>query len=152
MEASKYLGQFADASRHFKLFGAKLLVEKMDPGEVKTAGGLILSAPSHVKGTVKAHEPLVLTVLAVGEGYTNDEGTPIPLTVKPGNIIVCNANGVSFFSTLPGVPSYTEMKVGITTETDVQLLFADANEFDAYTKAFTIPATTPANVISAIAP
>lgn len=136
MEQSKYQGQFATASKHFQLFGSKLLVEQLDLGEIKSKGGLILSAPSHAKSNIKKQEPMVCIILAAGEGYTNDEGVAIPLTVKPGNIVVVNANGVLFFSTLPGVPSYTEMKVGITTESDVQMLFTDKEAFDAYTKVF----------------
>lgn len=136
MEMSKYLEQFGVASKHFKLFGSKILVEQLEVGEIKSKGGLILSAPAHAKSTLKKQEPMVCVVLAVGEGYTNDDGASIPLTVKPGNIVVTNLNGVLFFSTLPGVPSYSEMKVGITTESDVQMLFESIEEFNAYVSVF----------------
>ena len=131
-----YTEQFNKVSAQFKLFGSKLLVEQLEMGEIKSKGGLILSAPSHAKSNIKKQEPMVCIVLAAGEGYTGDDGQPVPLTVKPGNVVILNANGVSFFSTLPGVPSYTEMKVGITTEGDVQMCFEGMESFDAYTAVF----------------
>lgn len=132
MDKSIYFEAFKESKGTFKLFGSKLLVEKVDAGEIKSKGGIILSAPTGSRSNVKSMEPLVCVVLAAGEGYTNDEGGSVPLSVVPGNIIITNANGVSFFSTLPGVPNYSEMKVGITTESDVQMVFESAAQFEEY--------------------
>ena len=132
--SSTYLGAFVEAAPNFKLFGSKLLVEQLPIGELKTKGGIILSAPTNAKSNFKTHAPLVCMVLAAGEGYTNDEGDSVPLSIKVGNVVITNANGVSFFSTLPGVPNYSDMKVGITTETDVQMVFEGIPEFEAYAK------------------
>lgn len=132
-----YLDGFKQAEGTFELFGSKLLVERLEiNAEVKSAGGIILSAANHAKSTLKKQEPLVARVLASGQGYTNEDGTSIPLDVRPGNIVVLNPNGVNFFSTLPGVPSYTDMKIGITTEGDVQMCFKDVEAFNAYCKVF----------------
>jgi len=130
--------QFEVASKFFKVTGARLLVEQRELGEIKSKGGLILSAPSSHKSTLKRQEPMVCTVIAVGEGYTDDQGNPVPLSIKPGNIVVLNVNGVSFFSTLPGVPSYTEMKLGITSESDVQMVFDGEKEFSEYAAVFSL--------------
>ncbi len=132
MERPVYLGAFQETKNNFKLFGSKLLVERMEAGELKSKGGLILAAPTHAKSSIKSMEPLICLVLAAGEGYTADDGTNVPLTVKPGNVIITNANGVSFFSTIPGVPTLSQMKVGITTESDAQMVFESIEQFEAY--------------------
>lgn len=133
----EYLSKFKEAGSFFELFGSKMLVERIEINtEVKSAGGIILATAGNTKSTLKKQEPLVACVLAVGQGYTNEEGGTTPLDVQPGNIVVLNPNGVNFFSTLPGVPSYTDMRVGITTEGDVQLCFKDKEAFNAYCKVF----------------
>ena len=133
MQESKYLGVFAEARKHFKMFGGKVLVERLEVGEVKSAGGIILSAPSNVRTEFKHAQPLVCMVLAVGEGYTDDEGVAsIPPSVEPGNVIVVNTNGVSFFSTIPGITSYSNMSIGICVDSDVQLKFNNLEAYEAY--------------------
>lgn len=134
MEKSIYAKAFKQSQSLFKLFGSKMLVERLDMGDIKISkdSDLILATPKHAKSNVKSLEPLVCKVLATGEGYTLDDGSTAPLSIEAGNIVVLNANGVSFFSTLPGIATYSKMLVGITTESDVQLVFASEADFDAY--------------------
>lgn len=138
LKPATYLEAFKNAANTFVLAGNRMLVERLDSGEVKTKGGIIMAeAPGRSTNELKTHKPLVCVVIAVGEGYTGEEvdAPKIPLDCKPGNIVVLNAIGVSFFSTLPGIGSYTEMKVGLTTEGDVQMRFRDINQFDEYVNA-----------------
>ena len=133
----QYLNEFKSAAKLFTLSGNRILVERLDTGEIKSKGGIILAESTAYKSDLKSHKPLVCMVLAVGEGYTQeDKDEKIPLDVKPGDVVVLNALGVSFFSTLPGVASYTEMRVGITSESDVQMRFASLEHFEEYTKVF----------------
>lgn len=138
MEINKsvYLNAFAKAGKFFTLTGNKILVERLDSGEVKSKGGLILAeSPKHVSD-LKTQKPLVCLVLAVGEGYTGDDPTEakLPTDVRPGNVVVLNALGVSFYSIVPGVPSFTDMKLGISSEGDVQMRFDSVEQFEAYAK------------------
>jgi len=129
LESSKYLEAFKKAKEHFTMYGGKIL----EQGEIKSSGGIILAERSDHRSDIKHAKPLVCTVLAVGEGYTNDEGdADIPPSVEAGNVVVLNANGVSFFSTIPGVTSYSNMSIGICLDSDVQLKFKDLEAFKAY--------------------
>jgi co-chaperonin GroES (HSP10) len=131
------LKAFEAAGKHFTLTGNKMLVERLDSGEVKSKGGLILAeSPKHISD-LKTQKPLVCIVLAVGEGYTGEDVTAakIPTDVKPGNVVVLNALGVSFYSIVPGFPSFTDMKLGISSEGDVQMRFDSVGEFEQYAAA-----------------
>lgn len=63
----------------FKLLGARVLVEEFPPEEVTKAGIII---PDTAK-----EKPKVGKVIAVGPGYYMDNGTLVPCTVKPGDIV-----------------------------------------------------------------
>lgn len=132
---SKFNKAFERARPHFKLFGNKMLVERLNSGEVKTKGGIILTESSNIRSDLKSHKPLICLVLAVGDGYVGDDGELVPLDIKPGNIVMLNSLGVSFFSVLPGSSSYSDMAIGLTSETDVQLIFENLEEYEAYAKA-----------------
>ena len=58
----------------------RIIVRRIEEGEQKI-GGIII--PDSAK-----EKPQQGKVLAVGNGRTNDEGTRIPLDVKPGNLIL----------------------------------------------------------------
>jgi co-chaperonin GroES (HSP10) len=130
---AKYLEAFGKAVSTFTLPGNRILVERLEVGEVKTKGGLFIAESPRLNSDLKNHKPLVCVVLAVGEGYTveGDEGK-VPTDVQPGHVVVLNPLGVSFFSVLPGIASYTEMTVGITSESDVQMRFNSIESFEEY--------------------
>ncbi len=133
---SIYLEAFNRASKYFTLAGNRMLVERMDDVEVKTAGGLYLAPASNKRSDLKLQKPLVCVVLATGEGYTQEGSEEkLPLDCKPGNVVILNAIGASFFSILPGMSSYTEERVGLTSESDVQMRFNSIEHFQEYTKA-----------------
>lgn len=136
---SEYLGQFEKAAKHFQLMGNKLLVERIELGEVKTAGGIIIAESSNVRADLKLQKPHIGIVLAVGKGYYDPaDGSYDELEIKPGMVIMYNGLGAQYYSVLPGVAGYSNNKVGLTTEADVQAVFASIEEFEAYAKALSI--------------
>jgi len=130
---SDYLDMFKEAGKYLKLPGNKILVEKLEQAEVKTKGGIILAERHDVRSDIKSLKPLLAVVIAVGEGYLDaDTNTTVPLDVKPGAIVVLNPNGCAFFSTVPGLLKYNDMKIGISTEGDIQMRFDDLEAYKNY--------------------
>lgn len=129
----QYTEQFKEASKHFTLAGNKLLVERIDIGEVKTAGGIILTESSNMRPDLRLQKPHVGIVLACGQGYFDaDTNTYTKLDAEVGNIVLLNSMGVHYYSTLPGAASYSSNKIGLTTENDVQMSFKDLEAFKSY--------------------
>jgi co-chaperonin GroES (HSP10) len=132
----EYDQNFKKANKHFKLMGNKLLIERVELGEIKTKGGLLLGNAANVREDLRIQKPHVGYVLAVGEGYYDaDSDKYQPLDVKVGNLVVLNSLGVQYLSTLPGVAGYSGSKVGLTTEGDVQFVFDSKDAFSSYIKA-----------------
>lgn len=128
----KYLQKYGEAANLFTLTGNKILIERIDLGEVKTAGGLFVAEVPE-RRDLKIQRPHVGVVIATGQGYFNEEtNSYTPLEVKVGNVVILNMIGVQYFSVLPGASNYTNNEVGLTTETDVQLRFESVKEFEAY--------------------
>ena len=65
---------------HVRPLHDRIIVQRLEEGEQKI-GGIII--PDSAK-----EKPQQGKVLAVGSGRTNDEGTRIPLDVRPGNVIL----------------------------------------------------------------
>lgn len=132
----QYTEQFKEASKFFTLFGNKLLVERIDIGEVKTQGGIILTEATNTRSDLKLQKPHVAVVLARGQGYYDAEKRGYePLEVEVGNVVLINSVGVHYYSTLPGAAKYSGNKVGITTEGDLQMVFKDIKAFKQYAAA-----------------
>lgn len=130
---SEYLEKFKKAGEFFELYGNKMLVERLDSGEVKTAGGIIISEATNIRADLKLQKPAVCMVLAVGKGYYDSSNNSYqPLDTVPGNVVILNSLGVQFYSVLPGSPSYSNNTVGITTEADIQMTFKDMDAYNAY--------------------
>ena len=66
---------------HIRPLHDRLIVQRIDDGEQKSAGGIII--PDSAK-----EKPQEGKVLAVGKGKTNDDGKTIPLDVKAGDRIL----------------------------------------------------------------
>jgi co-chaperonin GroES (HSP10) len=132
----EYDGKFKRASAFFELQGNKMLIERLDLGEVKTAGGIIIAESNHVKADLKTQKPHVGVVVAVGKGYFDAAtNTYTPLEVQIGEVVLLNSMGVQYYATLPGVHSYASNKIGLTTEGDVQMRFRSVEAFKAYADA-----------------
>lgn len=132
----KYLESFKKASQFFELSGNKILIERLELGEVKSAGGIIMVENVKMHSDLKLHKPLIGIVLATGKGYfdASDESYS-ELEVKVGNVIILNANGASFFSVVPGLTDYSANKIGISTESDVQFTFESMDAYNNYVEA-----------------
>ncbi len=65
----------------FKPLGARIVVERIEEQEERTAGGIII--PDTVK-----EKPTQGKVVAVGPGHRQDDGTIVPLEVKVGDRIL----------------------------------------------------------------
>ena len=66
---------------HIRPLHDRLIVQRIDDGEQKSAGGIII--PDSAK-----EKPQEGKVLAVGKGKKNDDGKIIPLDVKAGDRIL----------------------------------------------------------------
>ena len=66
---------------HIRPLHDRLIVKRIEEGEQKSAGGIII--PDSAK-----EKPQEGKVLAVGKGKTNDDGKTIPLDVKTGDRIL----------------------------------------------------------------
>ena len=66
---------------HIRPLHDRLIVKRIDEGEQKSAGGIII--PDTAK-----EKPQEGKVLAVGNGKTNDDGKTFPLDVKAGDRIL----------------------------------------------------------------
>lgn len=131
-----YLEAFKKAGSSFTLTGNKLLIERIEVGEAKTKGGIIIAEASNVRSDFKLAKAHMAVVLAVGQGYFDAEDKKyVPLEVKVGDIVILNQAGAQYFSLLPGLVNYSANTVGITTEADVQMRFSSAEDYNAYVEA-----------------
>lgn len=121
---TKYLEQFKKLEgTKYKLAGGRMLVEILPKKEMKTTGGLIMAAPVQHKGTADTQRAVVGVVVMVGEGYVNDDQQDVPMETKLGNVVVLNEFGLKYYSEFPGVSSYTENKLALTAESEIQMKF-----------------------------
>ena len=121
---TKYLEQFKKLEgTKYKLAGGRMLVEILPKKEMKTTGGLIMAAPVQHKGTADTQRAVVGVVVMVGEGYVNDDQQDVPMETKVGNVVVLNEFGLKYYSEFPGVSSYTENKLALTAESEIQMKF-----------------------------
>ena len=135
---TKYLESFKklqteEAKQLFRLQGARVLIEVLPAREIKTASGIILSAPKdHVKVTAESQQHLLGIVLLTGAGYVDSENNPIPMDVEVGNIVMINELGLKYFSTFPGIANYTKNTLALTSESDIQMIFPNQEAYDKY--------------------
>ena len=98
------------------LRGSTIIVEILPDEEIKTAGGLIISAPTdHTRGnSVNAHKLQTGRVLMTGPGYWSDELADYEaLEVSPGSIVILPQYATEYVSTFPGIQRPTENKLGL---------------------------------------
>ena len=133
---SEFLAKFQKAAPTFNLYGSKILIERVELGEIKSSGGIILAQSGATSAQLKMQSPHIAIVLATGRGYYDaDSKTYEPLEVVPGNVVMLNSLGIQYYSTLPGSINYSNQRVGLTTEADIQMIFKDLAAFDEYVKA-----------------
>lgn len=136
---SKYLINFLNLKDNkdlFRLNGGRVVVEVLPKPELKTQGGLIMSAPSgYTKGsTFESQQGTLCTVLLVGSGYYDTDGKGIDIDLVPGNIILVNDFGIKTLSVFPGLNDYTANSLAIIDESVVQMVWADMSIFNSYSE------------------
>lgn len=132
---TKYLEQFKklDGSK-YKLAGGRMLVEILPKEEMKTTGGLIMAAPIQHKGTADTQRAVVGVVLMTGEGYVDDDGNDVPMETKVGSVVVLNEFGLKYYSQFPGISTYTESKLALTAESEIQMKFDSFDDLAEFEK------------------
>lgn len=139
MEASKYLKRFeklvAEGAQTFQLIGDYILVERIHIKEKKTAGGIILSLEDNgkQKNTLSQDLPTLVRVIAVGEGYYDDENkSSVPLNVRPGDICLVGSVSTKWFSDLD-IADYKPYEIGLSRDEEIKMLFKGQ---EGYERAF----------------
>jgi len=135
-KTSKYLPAFeaakAEVDESGILTGDLLMVEKIDQPEIKSTGGIILSASVDHRQTnsIGANMPHFVRVLAVGKGFYNEEtGEDVPVEVKPGDIILVGEQSVKWMAHWP-LLNYTPFQIGLTREAEIQIKFKGEEGFN----------------------
>lgn len=139
MITSKYLSKFLnlqDKGEFYRLNGGRVLIEILPKPELKTQGGLIMSAPSgFAKGaTFETQSGTMGIVLLTGEGYIDSDGASYAIDLKPGNIVMVNDFGIKSLSIFPGLNDYTANSLAIIDETTVQMTWPTIEAFEEYSK------------------
>jgi co-chaperonin GroES (HSP10) len=133
---SKYLEKFnrlTNAPNCYQLNGARIIVELLPKEEVKSKGGLIITAPKEVvQGGVEHMRGLLGVVLLVGQGYYNDSGAPVPMELKPGMVVMLNEFSTRTFSTFPGLNEYSANTIAMSEEGAVQMQWNSLEEYATY--------------------
>lgn len=134
MVESKYLERFKKLQLgDLPLRGNRLIIELLPKIEVKTKGGLVLATSlNDHRTTTNENQADVAIVLAVGEGYYGDDGEPVPLDIKVGNVILLTRFGIRAYSTFPGLSEYTADTIALCREADVHAAWPSIEAFKEY--------------------
>jgi len=137
---SKYLEQFQKLEGlrdKFELVGDFMLIERMPQEEKKTKSGIVLApTPGDYKSELQAEQPVFAHVLAVGEGFYDDEtGEDIDGKAKPGDIILISPMCVTWFKTFGTVISEGDALVGVARENDAKMFFKGVEGYTAVFEA-----------------
>ena len=135
MKQPEYLKAFQAAREHIVLKGNYLIVERAPWDELKSKSGIILSIDNGTMAkTLASDMPVLVHVLAVGEGYASESGEDTPLDTRPGDILMVGRNSVKWFPSLP-LNGYKADSVGITSETEMQIRWAGVAGYGRYARA-----------------
>ncbi len=135
---SKYLERFKKVASKLPLRGNRILVEVLPKEELKSAGGIILNAPtSDHRSRTEQHRAKVAVVVAVGSGYFDDsseEGEDVPLDIQPGNVVMLSEFGLKYYSEFPGLSEYTGESLALALDKDVHCAWESIEAFKEYQK------------------
>jgi len=117
----------------FQLYGDALLVEEIPAEEVKRASGLYVPVGKTVTNVngIESNRATFCRVLAVGEGYFDDEGKEVPLNVTVGDIILVGRLSVNWFSVFGNVVATSGCQIGYTRESEIKVRFRGQEGYDA---------------------
>lgn len=135
---SKYITKFQrinnkEARKNYRLNGSRVLIEILPQPELKSAGGLLLTAPSEiVRAGVEHMKPILAIILLTGEGYFDSNGDDVPMSVEPGNIVMVNDLALRALSTFPGLGDYSANSIALTDESSIQMQWPNLDAYKAY--------------------
>lgn len=110
--------------------GATLVCEILDEEELKSKGGIILSAPKdHARGGVEENRLKVARVVAVGEGYIGEDGQPIPCDTQVGAIVVIPKYSAQTVSVFPGLSDVTNDKLVMLKEESILAMYETEGKY-----------------------
>lgn len=132
-----YLKAFHEATHQgagtFEIIGDALLVESIPTGDEKTKGGIYLpKTPGKIDG-LELNKPTFVRVVAVGNGYYDEENDKlVDLECAPGDVILVGPMAVKWFSTFGPIVSTSEVGVGLTRESEIQVRFKGIDAFNKF--------------------
>jgi hypothetical protein len=108
-----------------------LLIEKIDDEEVTTKSGLVIAkAPSTHRmsdtDSLRAHLGFIVWA---GDNVRGDK------RFAPGTVILLNEFSIRWYSTFPGLPAYTEKKLGLTLSSEIKMSFENIDAFNRFQEA-----------------
>lgn len=119
-------------SSTFVLRGGTLIVELLNEEELKSKGGIILSAPSsHARGSTEENRLHVAKVLMTGEGYEGENGERIPTEVKMGAMVILPKYAPQFVSVFPGISEPTNNKIALIKEEQILAYYPTQESYEA---------------------
>lgn len=144
MPSSKYLSSFSNLEKireKYTLFGNRMLLERIVPDEViQTKSGILIPTDkkSMQVNTVSADRPEFFFVLAVGNGYTRDDGSLEPLDTVPGQIVMIPKLSVRFFSYFGEMSGYDPDTIGIARESDIEIKFDSDKSYQEFFRTVSV--------------
>ena len=132
---TKFLERFKNLALELKgvvtLTSNRVLIEAIDDSqeELKTESGIIIAkAPNnHARSAAQSQKASMGVVIMVGE---DDKLPDSDISIKPGDIVLLSEYGVRPYSTFPGVLSYTEGAIQLTTTSEIHMVFAGIEAFN----------------------
>lgn len=134
LEAFKELKE--KGSDYFELIGEFIIVEMLENAEPpKSQGGIYLakSSSKQVNG-METNAPTLVRVLSVGQGFYNEDGEDVALSVEPGDICLVGKHSVRQISYLPGLPVTEIDSIGLIQESGINLRFKGQEGYDSAMK------------------
>lgn len=122
------------------IVGDIILVGRLPKQELKTAGGIIVTRGSARQiNAFDSNLPQFVQVLAVGEGFYNEEtGESVPVDLEPGNVIEVAGHAVNWFSSFGVIPDSAERGtgIGITREPEYRMKFKSYDDYLKFMEPF----------------
>lgn len=125
IKPSKYLSYFSNEyvklRESIKLVGDIIIVERVEFPEKKRGGLFLVDSKKTQSHGLTSELPNFYRVLAVGEGYYDEETSKdVPLEVAPGDVVLVSNASVKVWSTFPIVEAVDADTIGMTRFGDVQ--------------------------------
>ncbi|GAC1686490.1 MAG: hypothetical protein NVS9B9_08640 [Ktedonobacteraceae bacterium] len=107
------------------LLGDTILIERAPPEERDTHSGITIATEvSTHKDTMEDGATNFGLVLAVGPGYYDDDGD-VPLSVRPGDIVLVDPLAVNWYSQFGGIARYKPYAIGMINQQQLRVIFKD---------------------------